>query len=203
MQAPRSALQPRPAALPPRTSCTPHTQQQQHPSLPAARLSTPQSNSGLLGSKRCTQAAAAAVEAPPSAASTSGSGERFQAELGEVYPVSAEAVEHYRTQVCASCCTGCWAAGRLLRGAAQGFVRLHGVFSPPLLEEFDRVVTEAVAQVSDGVSLEDDDDYACAFKQVMNIWEQNADVRQLVFSRRLASIAAQLLEVRAGSAGTA
>ena len=49
---------------------------------------------------------------------------------------------------------------------AQGYVRLQNVFSPPLLDELAGVVTQAVAQQDDGQSLEDDDDYARAFKQV-------------------------------------
>ena len=44
--------------------------------------------------------------------------------------------------------------------------------------------------------LEDDAAYASAFVQVLNIWERDATVAEFVFGRRLARIAAELMQVR-------
>ena len=98
----------------------------------------------------------------------------FQAELNQPYPVIQEAVDFY---------------------AINGYVRLHNVFTAPLLEEYSHIISQAV-QAADQTPLETDDDYAKAFTQIMNIWETNEDVKNMVFSNRLGSIAAQLLQVR-------
>ena len=97
----------------------------------------------------------------------------FQAELDQPYPVTQEAVDFYAT---------------------NGYIRLHNVFTAPLLEEYSHIISQAV-QAADQTPLESDDDYAKAFTQIMNIWETNEDVKNLVFSNRLGSIAAQLLQV--------
>ena len=108
--------------------------------------------------------APAAVDSPVAAA------QDFQAELDTLYEVTPEAVDFYHKQVLTAAAvraspSACAQRPLTTQLSLQGYVRLHNVFSPQLLEAFAAVVTEAVAQVQDGVSLEDDDDYARAFKQ--------------------------------------
>lgn len=76
----------------------------------------------------------------------------------------------------------------------NGYVRLQNVFSADLLITFGELVTASV-RAANVQSLEDDDDYAKAFTQVMNLWEHDQTVRSFVFSKRLAGIASQLLQV--------
>ena len=113
---------------------------------------------------------AATLDSPPSQYHPD---QAFQAELDQPYPVTQAAVDFYAT---------------------NGYVRLHNIFTAPLLEEYSHIISHAV-QAADQTPLETDDDYAKAFTQIMNIWETNDDVKRLVFSNRLGSIAAQLLEV--------
>lgn len=76
----------------------------------------------------------------------------------------------------------------------DGFVRLKGVFDAEELAryapEIERLTVRKQAQ-----PLEDRSTYGKAFLQVTNLWEQSALVREFVFGKRLARIAAELLEV--------
>ncbi|KAK9810683.1 hypothetical protein WJX73_010597 [Symbiochloris irregularis] len=77
----------------------------------------------------------------------------------------------------------------------NGYVRLQNVFSGRLLQTFSKLITDAV-RAANVRSLEDDDDYAKAFTQVMNLWENDPVVRSFVFSKKLAAISARLLQVK-------
>ncbi len=80
---------------------------------------------------------------------------------------------------------------------AQGFVRLSAVLSPATLTAFGEEITrQTIALNNETRPLEDRSTYNRAFLQVMNLWRVNDAVRRFVFSRRLAQIAAALLEVR-------
>ena len=78
----------------------------------------------------------------------------------------------------------------------NGYVRLHNVFSARLLSTFSELITASVRSAN-VKPLEDDADYAKAFTQVMNLWEQDDVVRTFVFSKKLAGMAAQLLQASA------
>jgi hypothetical protein len=56
----------------------------------------------------------------------------------------------------------------------------------------------ATAQVdtADHTPLEDDEAYASAFIQVINLWLKNDTCREFAFGKRLARIAAELMQVR-------
>jgi ectoine hydroxylase-related dioxygenase (phytanoyl-CoA dioxygenase family) len=80
---------------------------------------------------------------------------------------------------------------------ADGFVRLPSVLSPATLArytpELDALV-EARNRLK-GVPIEERTLYDQAFVQVMNLWRDSDHVRELVFNRRLAQIAAELMGV--------
>ena len=79
----------------------------------------------------------------------------------------------------------------------HGFIKLKGVFDAETLEYFRKEVarvTEEKNPVKE-VPLDERDTYGKAFIQVGNLWEADEVARQLTFSRRLAGIAATLLEV--------
>ena len=99
----------------------------------------------------------------------------FAAELDSPYPVSADAIAGFRR---------------------DGFVKLDRVLSPGLLAHFEKVVTGQVRALSKETRpLEARTTYGKAFLQVMNLWTHSDEVRRLVFSRRLARIAAELMGV--------
>ena len=82
------------------------------------------------------------------------------------------------------------------RFARDGFVRLPGVLSPATVRAVEPEITSKVVELNtQHVPLAERDAYGKAFLQVENLWEHSDLVRRLVFSKRLAGIAAQLLEV--------
>ncbi|WP_350277967.1 phytanoyl-CoA dioxygenase family protein [Kribbella sp. HUAS MG21] len=80
----------------------------------------------------------------------------------------------------------------------DGFVHLTGVLSPETIAEYEPTITSEVIRLNtQHLPLAERDTYGKAFLQVTNLWQQNAKVKELVFSRRLAGIAAALLGVHA------
>ncbi|MGI8882040.1 MAG: phytanoyl-CoA dioxygenase family protein [Jatrophihabitans sp.] len=85
------------------------------------------------------------------------------------------------------------AAQRLSR---DGFVRLPGVLSTELISEFEPAITGGVIELNTmHLPMEERDTYNRAFLQVENLWCHYDRVKEFVFSRRLARIAAELLGV--------
>lgn len=82
--------------------------------------------------------------------------------------------------------------------ARDGFAHLTGVLSPGTIARYEPVVTSEVIRLNtQALPLTERDTYGRAFLQVSNLWRENETVRRLVFSRRLAGIAARLLGVHA------
>ena len=80
--------------------------------------------------------------------------------------------------------------------ARDGFVHLRGVLPEEAVARHGRPVTRAVADLNTlHRPMEERTTYEKAFLQVMNLWRERPDVRALVFSRRLARIAAELMGV--------
>ncbi|MCQ8193758.1 phytanoyl-CoA dioxygenase family protein [Streptomyces rugosispiralis] len=80
----------------------------------------------------------------------------------------------------------------------DGFVHLSDVLSPETIGQYEPTLTSEVLRLNtQHLPLAERDTYGMAFLQVSNLWRENEKVRRLVFSRRLAGIAARLLGVRA------
>jgi len=95
--------------------------------------------------------------------------------LDRPYALSPEAVERFRR---------------------DGFVRLKEVFDCETIGEFGPEIVRLTLEAKNGVKpLAERSTYGKAFLQVTNLWLKSAVARELVFSRRLAGIAARLLEV--------
>lgn len=78
----------------------------------------------------------------------------------------------------------------------NGFVKIPGVLSKEALQAMDEIITAEVNRLNtQHLAMEDRDTYGKAFLQIMNIWRNSAAVKQIVFSKRIAKIAADLLEV--------
>jgi ectoine hydroxylase-related dioxygenase (phytanoyl-CoA dioxygenase family) len=76
----------------------------------------------------------------------------------------------------------------------DGFVHLHDVLSAETLERYGREITAKVVELNTmHLPLEERSTYDKAFLQVTNIWTRSEVARKLVFSRRLAQIATELL----------
>lgn len=75
------------------------------------------------------------------------------------------------------------------------YIKLKNVFDESTIDFFNRKITNVVAELAKSVApLEARDTYGKAFLQLFNLWRQDDDIKQLVFSRRLAKIAADLMQ---------
>lgn len=78
----------------------------------------------------------------------------------------------------------------------DGHVCLRGVCSAEEIAVYSPLFAEAVAARSASVKpMADRDTYGKAFLQIMNLWREDARLKQFVFARRFAKIAAELLGV--------
>lgn len=76
------------------------------------------------------------------------------------------------------------------------FIKLKQVFDAETLAQYNEVITKQVTQMSmDTPALEDRDTYGKAFLQLFNLWRENDAIKTFVFSKRLAKIAADLMQV--------
>ena len=100
----------------------------------------------------------------------------LQRELDEPFAVTEESIAFYRD---------------------NGYVKLRHVLSRELLEHFRARISEKVAELSAGeLPMEQRSTYGKAFLQIMNLWTRSDDVRDFVFGKRLAKIAADLMGCR-------
>ncbi|HEX2083811.1 MAG TPA: phytanoyl-CoA dioxygenase family protein [Xanthomonadaceae bacterium] len=78
----------------------------------------------------------------------------------------------------------------------DGFIRLKDVFDAETLNAYGQELTWlTIALNTQTKPLEERSTYDRAFLQVMNLWRQGGPAREFVFGKRLAGIAAALLEV--------
>jgi ectoine hydroxylase-related dioxygenase (phytanoyl-CoA dioxygenase family) len=78
----------------------------------------------------------------------------------------------------------------------DGFIKLKNVFNADELRHYgDEITRLTIALNTQTLPLEQRSTYDRAFLQVMNLWEESEQVRQFVFGRRLAALAAALLQV--------
>tara|TARA_B110000285_G_scaffold883_1_gene971 strand:+ start:1306 stop:2136 length:831 start_codon:yes stop_codon:yes gene_type:complete len=81
----------------------------------------------------------------------------------------------------------------------NGYLHLVGVLPDDVLEYYEPIISK-ITQEHDpaaGVALEDKDIYGKAFIQLGNLWQHDAQVTELVFCKRLARLASELM----GTAG--
>ena len=78
-----------------------------------------------------------------------------------------------------------------------GYVKLKNVLSRETIAWMNEVITAEVKRLNtQHLPMAERDTYGKAFLQIMNIWTRSDVVKKIVFSRRLASIATQLMEVK-------
>lgn len=76
------------------------------------------------------------------------------------------------------------------------YIKLKQVFNKDTLEYYGEKIQKKVEQLNDvTTSLEERDTYGKAFLQLFNLWRQDEHVKEFVFSKRLAQIASDLMQV--------
>jgi len=99
--------------------------------------------------------------------------ERIFKDLEEPFGLTGEQIAYFRT---------------------NGFVKLKHVLSPETLQYLDQTISGEVKRLNtQHLPMHERDTYGKAFLQIMNIWTQSEPVREIVFSRKLARIASELL----------
>lgn len=75
------------------------------------------------------------------------------------------------------------------------FIKLKHVFDQPTISYFNEVITRRVEQMNTQTTpLESRSTYGKAFLQLFNLWREDDLVKELVFSKRLAKIASDLMQ---------
>jgi len=78
----------------------------------------------------------------------------------------------------------------------NGFIKLKNVLSPEAIAYMDQAITAEVDRFNtQHKPLAERDTYGKAFLQIMNLWTRSQVVREIVFSKRLARIASELMGV--------
>jgi len=78
----------------------------------------------------------------------------------------------------------------------NGFIKLKNVLSPAVIHYMNETISAEVVRLNtQHLPIEQRDTYGKAFLQIMNIWTRSATVKEIVFSKRLAKIAADLMGV--------
>ena len=100
----------------------------------------------------------------------------FEQELDAPYTITPEQVEFY---------------------TEYGYIKLPHVLSDELLDFYGNAITEQVFRLNELVKpMSERTTYEKAFLQIMNIWTKDELVKKFVFSKRLARIATDLMQVK-------
>ena len=98
------------------------------------------------------------------------------AELNAPFVVPADVIESYRQ---------------------KGYVKLKNVLSPAVLEHYGALISNLVITLNTLTKpMAERTTYERAFLQIMNLWREDTEVQEFVFSRRLAQIATDLMGVK-------
>ncbi len=78
----------------------------------------------------------------------------------------------------------------------NGYIKIKNVLSPQLVQYINQCISSAVEKLNtQHLEMHERDTYGKAFLQIMNIWTTSEAVKQIVFSKRLAKMAADLMSV--------
>lgn len=82
--------------------------------------------------------------------------------------------------------------------AKNGYIKLKNVLSPELLKYYGDIITDLVFKLNKlEKPMEERTTYEKAFLQIMNLWREDEEAKTFVFSKKLAKIASDLLQVKA------
>ncbi len=75
------------------------------------------------------------------------------------------------------------------------YIKLKQVLDEATLAYFNEIISKKVSKINDvETPLDQRDTYGKAFLQLFNLWKQDDDIKQLVLSKRLGKIAADLMQ---------
>lgn len=95
--------------------------------------------------------------------------------LDEEYPLTPDQIEFYKE---------------------NAFIKLKNVFPAEVIKAFNTIITKKVHALNEvAVPIDERDTYGKAFLQLFNLWLEDEDIKTLVFSKRLARLAAALMQV--------
>lgn len=78
----------------------------------------------------------------------------------------------------------------------NSFIKLKNVFTGEVIEYYNKIISDKVNELNNvEIPIEKRDTYGKAFLQLFNLWREDERIKELVFSRRLAKIASDLMEV--------
>ena len=78
----------------------------------------------------------------------------------------------------------------------NAFIKLKEVLTPEVIAYFNSVITAKVAELNKvDVPIENRDTYGKAFLQLFNLWQEDNIIKKLVFSKRMAKLAMDLMQV--------
>lgn len=78
----------------------------------------------------------------------------------------------------------------------NGYVKLKQVLSPDALAYYGDIITDLVIRLNTLIKpMEERTTYERAFLQIMNLWREDEEAKEFVFSKRLAKIATDLMGV--------
>ncbi len=78
----------------------------------------------------------------------------------------------------------------------NSFIKLKNVLPSEVIKYYNQIISDKVNELNKVVlPLEKRDTYGKAFLQLFNLWKEDERIKELVFSRRLAKIASDLMEV--------
>jgi ectoine hydroxylase-related dioxygenase (phytanoyl-CoA dioxygenase family) len=96
--------------------------------------------------------------------------------LREPYPLTSAQVDFFQT---------------------NRFIKLKQVFDPETIRYYNEVISAKVAEMNTvTTSLQERDTYGKAFLQLFNLWREDETIKEFVFSRRLAKISTDLMQVQ-------
>ena len=99
--------------------------------------------------------------------------------LYQAYPISRESVEFYQR---------------------NRYIKLKDVFDADTLAYYEMFISEKVQELTNQIDpLEKRDTYGKAFLQIFNLWRESDEIRDFVFSKRLAGIASALMQTDGGT----
>lgn len=76
------------------------------------------------------------------------------------------------------------------------FIKIKQVLDAETLAHFNQVISAKVKDLSTGIKpLKERTTYGKAFLQLMNLWRTSEAIKRLIFSKRIAKIASELMEV--------
>lgn len=76
------------------------------------------------------------------------------------------------------------------------FIKLKQVLDEKTVAHFNEIITKKVEELNTiSLPLEKRSTYGKAFLQLMNLWVEDEEIKRLVFSKRIAQIATELMEV--------